>query len=228
MPSGSEIARHVRRIRRGSRQCAYHNVNSSRGVRQHERRARCRSRRLTRLRVTAFPSAPLTTNPTRGPGAPARHPSRINIVKSCTAWTTSVGRLTRIPRLVVRRKSFELRILSNRGNTVVDRGTMSGGQAGAALAAPGGNDGAAGAGPHPQTKAMGTAATPIARLECALAHGKTPTIFGVLDNSGTVLTRHASQAGRAGGSGRYGSDLLTVRGTAKPVKPDAQLGGIEE
>jgi hypothetical protein len=33
-----------------------------------------------------------------------------------------------------------------------------------------------------------------------------------------VLTRHASQAGRAGGSGRYVSDLLTVRGAAKPVK----------
>jgi hypothetical protein len=40
----------------------------------------------------------------------------------------------------------------------------------------------------------------------------------VLDKSGTVLTRHASQAGRAGGSGRYLSDLLTVRGAAKPVK----------
>jgi hypothetical protein len=29
---------------------------------------------------------------------------------------------------------------------------------------------------------VGTAAAPIAGLECALAHGKTPTIFGVLDN----------------------------------------------
>ena len=53
---------------------------------------------------------------------------------------------------------------------------------GAALATPGGNNGAAGARPHPQTKAMGTAATPIAGLECALAHGKTPTIFGVLND----------------------------------------------
>jgi hypothetical protein len=53
---------------------------------------------------------------------------------------------------------------------------------------------------------------------CACSRESSQT-FGVVNNSGTVLTRHASQAGRAGGSGRYGSDLLTVRGTAKPVKP---------
>ena len=119
--------------------------------------------------MTAFPTAPLTTNPTRGPSSacPLRCPLR------CTAWTTSVGRLTRTPRRVVRRNSFELRILSDRGSTVVDRGD-SGGQPGAALAAPGRHDGAAGAGPHPQTETMGTTATSIARLERALAHGKTP------------------------------------------------------
>jgi len=50
-----------------------------------------------------------------------------------------------------------------------------------------------------------------------LLTGKLPNLQSG-HNSGTVLTRHASQAGRAGGSGRYGSDLLTVRGTAKPVK----------
>lgn len=75
---------------------------------------------------------------------------------------------------------------------------MSGGQTAAALAAPGRNDGTAGAGPHPQTKAMGTAATPITRLECALAHGKTPTIFGVLDNQ---YGAHAARI--AGGAGRW-------------------------
>jgi hypothetical protein len=94
------------------------------------------------------------------------------------AWMISVGLLALSPRLVVRRKSFELCILSNRGNTVGLRARMSGGQAGAALAAPGGNDRAAGAGPHPQTKTVGTAATPVTRLECALAHGKTPPSSG--------------------------------------------------
>ena len=50
----------------------------------------------------------------------------------------------------------------------------SGGQSGAALATPGRHDGAAGAGAHPQTETMGTTAPPVARLERALAHGKTP------------------------------------------------------
>ena len=100
---------------------------------------------------------------------------------------------------------------------------MSGRQAAAALAAPGGNDGAAGARPHPQTKAMGTATTPIARLECALGHGKTPTIFGVLNNQvrcsrGTHHRRSGQVAAVAA------SDLLTVRGTAKPVKPARTWG----
>ena len=148
--------------------------------------------------------------------------SETTLSGSCTAWTTSVGRLTRIPRLVVRRKSFELRILSNRGNTVVAQ-AMSGRQAGAALAAPGGNDGPAGTSPHPQTKAMGTAATPIARLECALAHGKTPTIFGLLDNQ--IRCSRGTHRRRSGQVAAVAvSDLLTVRGTAKPVKPTRTRG----
>ena len=180
MPGGSQICGHLSRSRRGPRQRPYHEVNSHRGFTTCAR-ARCRSRRLTRLRVTAFPSAPLTTNPMRGPERPTPIASETTSSGTCAAWTTSVGRLTRRPRLVVRRKSFEFCILNNRGNTVIAQAQRSGRQAGAALAAPGGNDGTAGTGPHPQTKAMGAAATPIARLKCALAHGKTPTIFGVLD-----------------------------------------------
>jgi hypothetical protein len=96
---------------------------------------------------------------------------------------------------------LELRILNDRGN-IASIDQPSGGEAGAALTTPGRNNGAAGAGPHPQTETMGTAATPIARLERALGQRKNSHIFGVLDKSGTVLTRHASQAGRAGDSGR--------------------------
>jgi hypothetical protein len=152
--------------------------------------------------MTAFPSAPLTTNPTHGPGRPTPSLSDTTSSRTCAAWTTSVGRLTRIPRLVVRRKSFEWCILSNRGNTVVAQTRLSGGQTGAALAAPRGNNGAACACPHPQTKAVGTAATAIARLECALAHGKTPTIFGVLDNQVRCSRGTHHRAERTGGSGR--------------------------
>src|SRR4051812_17908383 len=47
-------------------------------------RARCRSRRFTRLRTTALPTALLTTKPIRGPGSPteASTPS--------ARWTTTV------------------------------------------------------------------------------------------------------------------------------------------
>ena len=88
------------------------------------------------------PPKSLTTNPTRG--LVVEMLIEMHSMDD-ERWPTHAH-----PRLVVRRNSFELRILSDRGSTVVDRGD-SGGQSGAALAAPGRHDGAAGAGPHPQT-----------------------------------------------------------------------------
>ena len=49
-------------------------------------------------------------------------------------------------------------------------GAESAGEALAALAATGGEDRAARAGAHAEAEAMGAAATPVARLESALAH----------------------------------------------------------
>jgi hypothetical protein len=57
---------------------------------------------------------------------------------------------------------------------------------------------------------MRSAATPVARLERALAHAKAPTIG--CNGLGWRLQESALDAGV--------SDLLTVRGAAKPVKPD--------
>ena len=59
---------------------------------------------------------------------------------------------------------------------------------------------------------MGTAAAAVARLERALAHGKAPTIGLVTGSVGDWTSRPRTL--RA-------SDLLTVRGPAKPVKPNA-------
>ncbi len=129
--------------------------------------ARCRSRRLTRLRVTALPTCLETTKPTRT-DAPCERP----------ACTTSVGRPARAPALVVRRKSSELLIRAERGSTSgrnrSDR-NRSGRQLGATFAPASGQDRTAGASPHPEAEAVGAAATPIARLERTLAHGKTPS-----------------------------------------------------
>ena len=127
-----------------------------------------------------------------------------------------MGRLTRTPR-VVRRKSFELRILNDRGNTVVDREQSQADSRARPL--------------RRRADMMARPARvrirrrkPWVRLRRRLLGWNVRLLTGKLPNlrsghnSGTVLTRHASQAGRAGGSGRYGSDLLTVRGTGKPVK----------
>ena len=102
------------------------------------------------------------------------------------------GRLTRSPRLVVRRKSFELRILSNRGNTV---GVMSGRQAGAAL--------------RRRAEMMARPARVRIRKRkpwacdadcsagmCACSR-ENSHIFGVLDNQGTALRgTHRSLSGQ--------------------------------
>ena len=57
-------------------------------------------------------------------------------------------------------------------------GTDSGRQFVAALAAASGQNGAAGASPHPGAEAMGAAATAVAGLESALGHGIAPLVCG--------------------------------------------------
>ena len=222
MPGGSQICGHFCRSCRGPRERAYHEVNPSRRVRELGG-GEMPQPALDAIAADGVSQRSTDDEPNPRPGAAPDHPSPTPHQGRRTAWTTSVGRLTRIPRLVVRWKSFELCILNCRGNTVVAQARMSGGQTAAALAAPGRNDGTAGAGPHPQTKAMGTAATPITRLECALAHGKTPTIFGVLDNQVRCSRgTHRRWSGQVAAVAV--SDLLTVRGTAKPVKPTRTRG----
>ena len=125
--------------------------------------ARCRSRRLTRFLTTALPIAFETTTPTR-----------TRLCGTQSACRTKVGRVTRTPDRMVRWKSAERVIRAFLGSTGVVTG--SGGKLFAALAPAGGHNGAACSCPHPKTKTMRTATTPVARLERALAHGKAPTI----------------------------------------------------
>ena len=167
--------------------------------------ARCRRRRLTRLRVTALPTAPLTTNPMRGPDwtLGSLDPASLDPASSgaCMAWTISVGLLALSPRLVVRRKSFELCILSNRGNTM---GLRHGCQADRRV--------------RPLRRRAEMIARPArvrirrrkpwVRLRRRLLGWNVRLLTGKLHHlrgtrqSGTVLTRHASQAERAGSSRR--------------------------
>jgi hypothetical protein len=55
----------------------------------------------------------------------------------------------------------------------------SGRQLGAALAPAGGKDRPSRPGPHPEAETVDPAAAPVARLERALAHGKTPYVVNL-------------------------------------------------
>ena len=189
----------------GRGQGAHDDVDTRPGCWPSRSAARCRSRRFTA--VSAHRRADRLGDHETDPDAVERR-----LGAADRRARTRVGRATRTPRRTVRRKSSALRILDGAGNT--DPPSSSGGQLGATLAPPGGEDGASGAGPHPEPEAVGAAAAPIARLEGALAHGRSPTFSNLMLKS--EAPRRNGGAGRIAGS--HG-DLLTVRGPTKRVKP---------
>jgi hypothetical protein len=231
MPGGSEIGRHLGRLARRSRQRAYHNSNPGRGV------AHVGSSEMAQAAPHPIPQDRIAdsaiddeANERAGAGPTlglflvrrilARNARGMNDQRGSTYPNPTPGRTAEVLRTTHSQRSRQ-HVWS-----IVDG---SPGQATATLATPGRDDGAARTGPHPQTKAVGTAATPIARLERALAHGKTPKPSECINNRvrcshGT----HRTRGGRAGGSGRYGSDLLTVRGTAKPGQTGATWGDLRD
>ncbi len=119
-------------------------------------RIRCRSRRFTRLRTTAPPTARLTTKPTSG---------SLSRVASGSTCTTRCIRPALEPWRTVLEKSSLLRMrwtgISN---------DDSGRQLGAALAPAVAQNGAAGTSPHAQTEAVLAGTTTVVRLVRTLAH----------------------------------------------------------
>lgn len=101
--------------------------------------------------------------------------------------------------------------------------SASGRKCAAALAPPSGKDRPASAGPHPQAETVGTAASPVARLESTLGHGKTPI-------SSNSASRSVSPEWSVRRALRRNSDLLTIRlGTfavkrIDPLPPSAVRG----
>jgi hypothetical protein len=126
-----------------------------------------RSRRWTRFRRTALPTALLTTNPTRAGSAIG--------ASACNRWTTTARRPARRPDRTARRKSSDRRSRFDEGSTVLSPSVGvspdgSGRQALATLAATGGEDGAARTGAHPKAEAVLLVPTTVVRLERPLAH----------------------------------------------------------
>ena len=160
--------------------------------------SRWRSRRLTRWRTTEPPTALLTTNPARG--AP---PS----AGQCM-WTTSLDRPLRHPRRRTATNSSR-RVSRNPAGSTGPAG--SGGEPLAALATAGRDDGAPGAGAHPQPEAVRTGPAAVVGLEgaLALAHGRlswSTTVRSrpsmIIVRVGSVVLRHPHGSGAAPGARR--------------------------
>ena len=184
-------------------------------------RARCLSRRRTRLRTTAPPTARLTTKPTRAGSSwpawqsrcaesscrPARRPPRIAAVKSerrrirdaagSTGAHQPASALPRTPG-------------AHRSDT----------DPGAPLTAPCGKDRAPRAGPHAQPEPVRLSAMAVVRLERTLAHWDSryrPASAGTHRRAARV-SGHAEQSPAGGRANR------TICGPAPPVKRKRHAG----
>jgi hypothetical protein len=116
-------------------------------------RIRCRSRRLTRFRVTAGPTPRPTTNPTRDGAEPdhtaagttadasagwINEPARARLSAGCHTWATSVRRPDRRPALIACRNSGRRRRRRGWGSTGSSTGRLRHSRTGPALKQPAG------------------------------------------------------------------------------------------
>jgi len=141
-------------------------------------RTKTRSRRFTRLRTTAVPTARLTIKPTFADSSGRTPGQGTAIPESGESGTTRcpviAGRPARRPSRTARRKSAGRFIRACRGSIcgtpASARTKASGAQLVAALAAARGQNRAARPGTHPQPEAMGLRPPAVVRLERTLAH----------------------------------------------------------
>jgi hypothetical protein len=191
MPRGCKIRRYFHGIGRRSRQRAHHNSDSfwsnflwsnffwaNRGSRfRHMSNREVPQAALDPVARHSVPDSATDDEANTRTGAPKIIPIRRILVRRIVVRNPRGMNDKRGPTRANPAPSRALKVLrpahpqQSRQHWIFE---PSGGQSGAALATPGRNDRAAGAGPHPQAESMGTAATPITRLERALGHGKTP------------------------------------------------------
>ncbi len=199
-------------------------------------RTRGRSRRFTRLRVTASPTALLTTNPTRA-GEP-------DASSASSRWMTRVRLAARRPLRAAWRKTSASVSRWTAGSTGSDRHGRTGeqdlrpvsdGQALATLAAAARKDRPSGAGAHAQTEAVRLVTTAVVRLIRSLAHDTVPSLLRdppggsatALRSAGTARPRRTCVDMRHPSSDP--GDRPTVRGgaqqgqTADHYRPAGQL-----
>ena len=125
-------------------------------------RTRWRSRRFTRLRVTAGPTASRDHEADPGSWSPCVEPGQVRPPASGRRHDGHDGPPRGIAAASVRRLPGK--------HTEPSESAGSGGEAVAALAPARGQDGAPGTGAHPQAEAVRLVTTPVVRLERTLAH----------------------------------------------------------
>jgi hypothetical protein len=178
-----------------------------------------RSRRFTRLRTTAEPTARLTTKPTFA-GSPERTAPAESAAPGAgpasSRWPASMEPPARRPVRSTRRKSSVRLILDCCGSTappaqrrppgsVTRRPAWSDAQLRPALMTARGKDSTARPGTHPQPEAVDLGPPTVVRLECTLAHWSS--------TSAMVICYRFN-----------GVSLLTVRGIPAQVKPASATG----
>jgi hypothetical protein len=198
------------------------------------RRARIasRSRRFTRLRATAGPTARLTTKPTFA-GSPARTPPGGVTGTAAAALPAADGGISMLadsngppawrPVRSTSRKSSGRRILQSRGSKAVspcgpEPMTPSGAQPRAPLGTTRRDDGPASPGTHAQPEAMDLRPAAVVRLERTLAHWSS-TVTGQFSRAmprGPVPGRPRALLTRMR---HLRVSLLTVRAITVQVKP---------
>ena len=167
--------------------CARNTSRQPPGSQATRLRISSRSRRFTRLRTTAEPTARLTTKPTFGPASVGTAPAGSSRAPATTAPPA------RRPERSVRRNSSGLLIRVCCGSTTPPAQPRlpatgpegpsvadSDGELLAALATARGEHGAAGPGTHPQAEAVDLRPPTVVRLERALAHWSSSTVRRLL------------------------------------------------
>ena len=167
--------------------CARNTSRQPPGSQATRLRISSRSRRFTRLRTTAEPTARLTTKPTFGPASVGTAPAGSSRAAATTAPPA------RRPERSVRRNSSGLLIRICCGSTTPPAQPRlpatgpegpsvaeSDGELLAALATARGQHGAAGPGTHPQAEAVDLRPPTVVRLERALAHWSSSTVRRLL------------------------------------------------
>ncbi len=155
----------------------------------------CRSRRRTRLRVVAPPTALLTTKPTIGAAvtspdaaSPVALPIALPIAgPSATARHREPARRPRRAALKSAPRRMRWLAASIGARVPPPRFRGSGRQPRAALVPASGKDAATGAGAHAQPEAVRLGAAPVVRLERPLAHwSRSQKLYGRQTHGGVV------------------------------------------